>query len=153
MKGLLSGLKPDITPAQIVAFLIAGVPHLLVLLGVDLSAEQDSALDKLLMLAGALIGGDVLLRGARNAANAKIEAAALTPVPSPVQVGQLAAAVEHREPAGVPALEGDDAEGAVDDEERELLSELDAGALPDDAEEFGEGPEPESRIEPDSPDR
>lgn len=162
MAGLLTGLKPDITPAQVIAVVIAGVPQLLVLFGVELSAKQDDALDQLLLLGLGLFGADVLLRGARNMATAKIEAAALTPVPAPAQLVAAPAAGQHVEAtpehiattgAAQLAAGGDSdgvEDGPLDDEERALLDELNAGAVPD-SEEFGEGPEPESRVTPDSP--
>jgi hypothetical protein len=79
------GRRPDLTPAQVAAVLVAGIPVLATLLtafGVtDLSREhQDSLADALTwggVLAGLLIGGDATLRTARNVADAKRDSAAM----------------------------------------------------------------------------
>lgn len=76
---VFTGRRPDITPAQIAAVLVAGIPALATLLtafGVsDLSKEQQDALAGVLtwggVLAGLLIGGDATLRAARNVADSK----------------------------------------------------------------------------------
>jgi hypothetical protein len=80
---VFAGQRPDITPAQIAAVLVAGIPavaSLLAAFGVaDLSKEQQDALTAVLtwagVLAGLLIGGDATLRSARNLADAKRPAA------------------------------------------------------------------------------
>ena len=81
--GLTSGPRPDITPPQIVATVVAGIPILAQFLrafGVyDLDAEQTEALSNAVtwagVLAGALIGGDALLRTGRNLRRGQVEAA------------------------------------------------------------------------------
>lgn len=78
MLGPVKGHRPDITPAHIIALVIAGVPSLLVLFGVNLGVDQGAALDKLLILAGAIVAGDTGLRIGRNYADATRDAAALS---------------------------------------------------------------------------
>jgi hypothetical protein len=86
MPSILQGRRPDITAAQILAVLVAGMPAIATLLtsfGVgDASAAQQDALSGALtwavVLAGVLIGGDATLRSARNLADAKTDAAAMT---------------------------------------------------------------------------
>jgi len=86
MLSILQGRRPDITAAQIAAVLVAGVPAIATLLtsfGVgDVNAAQQDALSGALtwavVLAGVLIGGDAALRSARNLADAKTDAAAMT---------------------------------------------------------------------------
>jgi hypothetical protein len=82
--------RPSITPAQIVAVLIAGVPAIANLLAAfsvyTLNVAQQSALTEALTWAGAvaavLIVSDAGLRSARNAADAPTEAAQATSVPT-----------------------------------------------------------------------
>ena len=86
MLSTLQGRRPDITAAQIAAVLVAGTPAIATLLtsfGVgDVNAAQQDALSGALtwavVLAGVLIGGDATLRSARNLADAKTDAAAMT---------------------------------------------------------------------------
>lgn len=81
--GLFQGPRPDITPPQLVAMVIAGIPILATLLrafGVyDLSVEQQKALNDAVtwaaVFAGALIGGDAVLRTGRNIRKGHVEAA------------------------------------------------------------------------------
>jgi hypothetical protein len=81
--GLTSGNMPDITPPQIAALLVGGIPLIAELLrgfGVyDLSLEQQAALSNVVtwagVLAAALIGGDALLRVGRNLRRGQVEAA------------------------------------------------------------------------------
>lgn len=68
---VLKGIRPDITPAQVVAIAIAAVYPLLVLFGVSLDPDQKDALDNLTALAGLLILGDAGLRIGRNIAAGK----------------------------------------------------------------------------------
>ena len=83
MKGLTTGPRPDITPPQIVAMLVAGIPILAELLhafGVyDISLEQQAALSNAVTWAGvfasALVGGDAILRVGRNLRSGQVEAA------------------------------------------------------------------------------
>jgi hypothetical protein len=79
----VSGVRPDVTAAQIVALIIAGIPTIASLLhafGVFTvtPAEQDS-LTKTVEWGGAvavaLVGGDAVLRTGRNHADAKVAAA------------------------------------------------------------------------------
>jgi hypothetical protein len=78
------GDRPDVTPAQLAAVLVAGVPAVATLLSAfgvaDLSQEQQNALSDALtwcaILAGLLIGGDATLRTARNVAGARRDSAA-----------------------------------------------------------------------------
>jgi hypothetical protein len=172
------GLRPDVTPAQLTGVLLGGVPAMAGLLrafGVyELSKEQQQALGDAqrwgAISAVGLFLSDAGLRAARNHADAQVQAASLTPVPSPAQGGVPGASVEPPV-AGQSAAEGivdeqegalledldaglllTEADGIVDEEEGALLEELDAGLLPTDAEEFGEGDEPQTRITPDDPD-
>lgn len=124
MKGVLTGLKPDITPAQVVAVLIYGLPQILVLLGVHLGPEQTDALDELRWLALGLIGGDAALRVARNSAGAKVEAAALSAASVPPQLP--AGVLPEREEAPAGAVGTVSGSGALDPEEEALLAEDDA---------------------------
>lgn len=86
MTQIFRGQRPDLTPAQVVGLLVAGIPviaNLLRAFGVyDVSAEQERALTDTLMWAGVLAGllfaSDAGVRAARNAADAKREAAALS---------------------------------------------------------------------------
>jgi hypothetical protein len=81
-----SGRRPDITPAQIAAVLVAGVPVIATLLSAfgvaDMSRVQQDALTAALtwcgVLAGLLVGGDAMLRSARNHADARRDVAAMT---------------------------------------------------------------------------
>lgn len=127
------GLRPDITPLAVVAFLIAGVPSLLVLVGVSLGAEQEEALDRLLWLAGGLLGTDVLLRGGRNySAGKTAEAAATAAAPIITAAGGEGAVATP-----VNSVEDEDAilDAIADDElpsdEEELLGVAGAGVRPD----------------------
>lgn len=102
--------RPAITPAQIIAVLIAGIPataKLLEAFGVySLTAPQQDALSGALtwlgVLAGVLIGADAALRAARNAAHAKVAVAAPGPVGTSMQVRvdgrEIAKAVAFTEP-------------------------------------------------------
>jgi hypothetical protein len=127
---IFQGTKPDITPAQLLAALIAGVPIVATLLssfGVyDLSAEQQDALTKTIqwggVLAVALFGADAGLRAARNSASAKVEAAHLLVPSAPPEVPAAAPYQPVMEPQ-------DDLHGAA-------RANLDPD-LPDDEEEFG----------------
>lgn len=80
------GKRPDLTPAQVVAATIAGIPIVSNLLAafnvITVSGLQQEALSDTVtwggVVAGLLIGGDVALRSARNRADSKVETAALT---------------------------------------------------------------------------
>jgi hypothetical protein len=85
MTSVFTGQRPDLTPAQVVGVLVAGVPVIATLLhafGVyDVSPEQQQALGEALtwggVLAGLLFASDAGVRAARNAADARRGAAAL----------------------------------------------------------------------------
>jgi hypothetical protein len=99
MLSIFRGARPDITPAQFAAVLVAGVPVVATLLSAfgvaDLGARQQEALADALtwagVLAGALIGGDAALRAARNAAESRRDAAAMHAgaVMAPLAAGDL----------------------------------------------------------------
>lgn len=80
---LVKGNMPDITPPQCIAAVVAGIPIIAELLrafGVyDLSKEQQDALSNAVtwagVFAGALIGGDAILRTGRNLRKGEVEAA------------------------------------------------------------------------------
>jgi hypothetical protein len=82
MGGLTQGERPAITPPQIVAMIIAGIPLVAQFLhgfGIyDLSAESQEALNNAVtwagVFAGSLIGGDAVLRTGRNLRKGKVEA-------------------------------------------------------------------------------
>jgi hypothetical protein len=138
----------------VIGVLLAGVPvvaNSLRAFGVyNLSKDQQQALRDAgqwgAISAVGLFASDAGLRAARCYADAQVQAASLTPAPSPAQ-DELAGAT-----VGPPVAGGAGGEGLVDDEEGALLEELDAGLLPTDAEEFGEGDEPQSGVTPDDPD-
>ena len=60
--GIFKGTRPDITPVQIIAFIFAAVPYILVLFGVDLGEQKSDALENLKILALGLFGSDALIR-------------------------------------------------------------------------------------------
>jgi hypothetical protein len=120
MTQIFRGKRPDVTPAQLAAVLVAGVPAVATLLSTfgiyDLSNEQQDALAGVLtwsaVLAGLLIGSDATLRTARNMVDGRRDAAALA--------GASGAAV----PAALP----------VDDE----VDIAESAGMPSDEEEFAE---------------
>jgi hypothetical protein len=127
MLDFLKGRRPDITAAQIAAVVVAGVPGVATLLttfGVgDVSAAQQDALSGALtwsaVLAAVLIGGDATLRSARNLADAKTDAAAMT-------VGEtapLSPEIDLQDPET--EFEEDDGLPVSDEEEFFAESELD----------------------------
>jgi hypothetical protein len=105
---ILQGQRPDVTPAQLIAVLAAGVPivaSLLSAFGVyDLTPAQQDALSKTVQWAGliaiGLFGADFGIRAARNNADAKVKASILAaPGEPPVgPVGPVAPAA----PVAVP---------------------------------------------------
>lgn len=129
MLKVFSGHRPDITPAQLAAVLVVGVPaisNVLAAFGVFVvtPAEQHALTEALKwggVFAGLLVGGDAHLRASRNKADATVQAAAMSAVSTP--------------PPPVGAGEDD----------------IDAD-LPSDEEEFAAPPPddtgPESRVEP-----
>ena len=86
MTNVLRGKQPDITPAQLVGVIVAGVPVVATLLrafGVyDVTADQQQALQETVtwggVLGGVLFASDAGLRAARNHADARRHAAALS---------------------------------------------------------------------------
>lgn len=145
MLKVLSGNRPDITPAQLAATIVAGIPifaNLLHVFGVfDLSHEQSQALQDTItwggVFAALLMGSDAALRVGRNHADAKVQAAAVSATGEPVAP-----------PAAQLGGEGGELPGEGD------IGDIEAGEdLPGDEEEFaGGGPDddagPDSRIEP-----
>jgi hypothetical protein len=178
MMSIFGGVRPDVTPAQLAGVLLAGLPvaaNLLRGLGVyDASKDQQQALrDAGRWGAVSAIGlflADAGIRSARSNADAQVQVASLTPVPSPAQGGVRGVPVEPpltRPPSATGMADVEecglldeleagllpmDSAGLVDEEEAALLEELDAGLLPTDAEELGECEEPETSITPDDPD-
>lgn len=105
MKNLVKGQMPDITPPQLVAMVVAGIPIIAELLrafGVyDLSIQQQDALSNAVtwagVLGGALIGGDALLRTGRNLRKGAVEAALVSDVgPNDAQVANTVIATTTR---------------------------------------------------------
>jgi hypothetical protein len=111
MSGILKGNRPDITPAQIPAIVLA-VATVLSVFGVyDLSTDQQNALVVAGGLALTLIVGDAKIRGDRNKADATVAAAGI------VANGTAG----HAAAPGAPPLELEDGGDLVGDEE-ELAS-------------------------------
>jgi hypothetical protein len=109
MTSIFTGKRPDVTPAQLAAVFVAGVPAVATLLSAfgiaDLSQDQQDALAGVLtwsaVLAGLLIGSDATLRTARNVVDAKRDvaafagaAAAAPALPPHDDEGELAGAAE-----------------------------------------------------------
>jgi hypothetical protein len=136
MLRIFQGQRPDITPAQLVALLVGGVPvvaNLLHVFGVyDLSTEQQDSLIKTLQWGGlvaiGLLGADAGLRSARGHADARVKVAALSNPSEPV-VGSTVGNGAGPAPAAAP---GAVAPGAPSSDEQENL--------PTDAEEFAHQP-------------
>lgn len=118
---VLGGLRPDVTPAQVVAVLIAGIPILANLLrafGVfDMGEEQQKALADAVQWGGiAAIGlflADAGVRSARNVKDGKVQAAALvagaTPPVGPPAGSEPAAPEDAPVYEDPPLLPGEDA--------------------------------------------
>jgi hypothetical protein len=128
MSDIFRGRRPDITPAQVAAVLIAGVPAIATLLAsfgvATLDRSQQDALTGAVtwcsVLAGLLIGGDATLRTARNVADARRDSAAMA----------LGASQSPAAPDGVEDPEVDRLESVIvvsDDEE--FLAEDDGAHL------------------------
>jgi hypothetical protein len=118
----MRGPRPDITPVQAMATVLAGVPigaHLLRAFGAGQNGDGDAMKESMMWsaaVAGALIGSDALLRAARNYASARTEAMAMGPLAAmPLDPDEL-------------ALEDVEASAVVDDD------------LPSDAEEHAAPP-------------
>jgi hypothetical protein len=86
---MFGGKFPDITPIQVVA-VVGSVIAILVAYGVNLStAQQDSIMDLVKIVAPLLVVGDAAVRGARNYRAAKVESAkAINGAPVPRQPGE-----------------------------------------------------------------
>ena len=169
---VFEGDKPDLTPAQVVAIVLAGVPMIATLLSAfevyTLSEDQQAALSDALQWAilGAfgLFGADAGLRAARNNATARVTTAGLSnPQQPPDGLGHASAAV------AVPLAPNDDLYGARLDLDSDLDDEEEFGGvtmydahdltngqheyestLPDDEDEFDPDADfgPESRLQP-----
>jgi hypothetical protein len=91
MTSIFRGQRPDLTPAQSVGILLAGIPVLANLLRAfglfDASPEQEQALGDAMswggVVAGLLFASDAGLRAARNAADSRRDAAALSAPTAP----------------------------------------------------------------------
>jgi hypothetical protein len=97
MTGIMRGQRPDLTPAQLVGVALAGVPVVATLLrafGVyDVSPDQQQALQDTVtwggVLGGLLFASDAGLRAARNHADARRDAAALSAPTAPHAVPEV----------------------------------------------------------------
>jgi hypothetical protein len=129
MLKVFQGQRPDLTPAQTLGGLLAGIPVVATLLHVfgayDMSSEQQDALKEAVQWAGllalGLFGADAGLRAARNHATAKVSATGIA---------------AQAEPNALPAkltvpTSKDDLSGAS------TVADPD---LPDDEQEFGLAP-------------
>jgi hypothetical protein len=83
----LRGPRPDITPAQTLATVVAGIPiaaNVLRSFGVGgKQADGEGIRESIIwssVLAGALVGGDAIVRAARNYSSSRTEAMAMAPV-------------------------------------------------------------------------
>ena len=158
MLRIFQGQRPDVTPAQVLALLVAGVPviaNLLHVFGVyDLTTEQEDALTNTVQWGGlvaiGLFGSDAALRAARGHADARVKSAeamssasqpaidrgsnpvgpATAPALAPVSLTPAAPTVSPTPAAPAPSSDSD---------------------LPTDAEEFADGA-PDSRVTPAVPD-
>jgi hypothetical protein len=114
MFNIFRGQRPDVTPAQLAAVLVAGVPAIATLLSAfgvaDLTQEQQDALSQALtwcaILAGLLIGGDATLRTARNMVDGKRDAAAML-------AGSAGGPPPSTRAGDLDDAEADDAEGTI----------------------------------------
>lgn len=87
MFSTLRGPRPDITPAQGLATVFAGVPiaaNLARALGAGRAPSDADAMKETIIwsgvVAGALVGGDAIVRAARNYASSRTEAMAMAPL-------------------------------------------------------------------------
>jgi hypothetical protein len=108
MKGILSGQRPDLTPAQIAG----GVPVLANLLHVfgvfSLSAAQADSLEKTINYGLGLVVADAAVRIGRNIKDARVESSALA------MTGEPTGATPGLEPEHEDLM---DTDGLVSDEE------------------------------------
>jgi hypothetical protein len=148
MFNVFRGQRPDVTPAQVVAVLVAGVPAVATLGSVfgiaDLTREQQDALSEVLkwstVLAGLLIGGDATLRTARNMGDAKRDAAAML-------AGSTGGGPVPQDPADPNDPEVDAAESAVYVSDEEEFAET-----ADSVKGKGDIDDPAARVDVDSVD-
>jgi hypothetical protein len=130
MTSIFRGQRPDLTPAQVVGVLVAGVPVVATLLrsfGVyDVGPEQQQALQETMtwgsIAAGLLFASDAGVRAARNAADAKRESAALSSPMTP-HTGMAEPEIEH--------FLGDEDGDPADEARFAALLGGDTGAVPD----------------------
>jgi hypothetical protein len=145
MLNVFRGQRPDLTPAQVAAVLVAGIPAIATVLSAfgiaDLSQAQQDALSDALtwcaVLAGLLIGGDATLRTARNVVDARRDTVAMTA--GSTGGGLPGSPPEARDP------EVDDAERAVSVSDEDEFSGADDVAAVNG---HGEFDEPEAVVEP-----
>lgn len=103
MFNIFRGQRPDVTPAQVAAVLVAGIPAVATLLSTfgvyALTGDQQNALAGVLtwsaVLGGLLIGGDATLRTARNVVDAKRDTAAFA---AAAAAGGVTPPAEPRDP-------------------------------------------------------
>lgn len=77
------GKRPNITAAQWIGALAAGIGPALTLAGTNLSADQLAAVDDLKVVGLGLIGADAFLRIGRNIKDGRVEAAGLAAAGEP----------------------------------------------------------------------
>jgi hypothetical protein len=120
MTALVRGQRPDLTPAQAIGVIVGGIPVIASLLrafGVyEASPEQEQALQNAVTwgvaAAGLLFASDAGLRAARNVADARRDAAALSAPGAPrvavegAEEAELAHPDETAEQAAVVDLHG-----------------------------------------------
>lgn len=158
---VFQGQRPDLTPAQVVAAMVAGVPVIATLLhafGVfDMTGEQQDALKEAVQWAGlfalGLFGADAGLRAARNHATAKVtsvavakdaEPNAMPATPSSKDDLSGATAVTDSDlPSDEQEFNWAPAQQEHDDEEDDFEPDWDEDEYHPDAD-----PGPESRLQP-----
>jgi hypothetical protein len=114
MTNIMRGHQPDITPAQLVGVVVAGVPVVATLLrafGVyDVTPDQQHAMQETVtwgaVLGGALFASDAGLRAARNHADARRHAAALSAPGGPQVLPEVDGEDEQDAPLDALALDG-----------------------------------------------
>jgi len=110
MTAIVRGHRPDLTPAQVIGVIVGGIPVIASLLrafGVyDAGPEQEQALQNAVTwgvaAAGLLFASDAGLRAARNVADARRDAAALSAPGAPRVAAEGA---EEAEPAAPEELD------------------------------------------------
>lgn len=146
MSTLLKGLKPDITPAQLVGIvLFAGVPYMLVFLGVITpNATQQDALEKLVILAGIFAASDLGLRTVRNVSASSTEKMALKAAVANGDGATITTTITA--PDAADDIGAGAGESPLTDEELAIIEQEDGMVpeeeLPDDEDEFASPPPP-----------